>query len=76
MTTGGGIFLAAVGAILLFAVDYTLAGIDINVIGVILIVAGIAIVAFSLMNRRRVVRTERPVGEVRRERVIERDTEL
>lgn len=40
MTIGGSIFLIALGAILKFAVTYTLAGIDIQVVGVILMVAG------------------------------------
>lgn len=40
MTIGASIFLIAVGAILKFAVTYTLAGIDIQVVGVILMVAG------------------------------------
>lgn len=75
MTVGGGITLAAIGAILLFAVEYEIAGIDISVIGIILIVAGLAVVLFGLiaMNRRRVVRSvETPVTEVRQERVVER----
>jgi len=75
MTVGGGITLAAIGAILLFAVEYEIAGIDISVIGVILLVAGLAVVVFGLMNmnRRRVVRTvETPVTEVRHEQVVER----
>jgi hypothetical protein len=78
MTTGGGVVLAALGAILLYAVDFTLAGININVIGVILIVAGLAIVVLGLINssRRRTVATERPAGEVRRERVVERDPDV
>jgi hypothetical protein len=74
MTVGGGITLAAIGAILLFAVEFTIAGIDIAVIGGILIVAGLAVVLFGLMNmnRRRVVRTvETPVAEVRQERIVE-----
>lgn len=40
MTIGASIFLIAVGAILKFAVTYTVAGIDIQVVGVILMVAG------------------------------------
>jgi len=72
-TVGGGITLAAIGAILLFAVEFTIVGIDISVIGVILIVAGLAVVLFGLMNRRRVVRSvETPVTEVRQERIVER----
>jgi hypothetical protein len=40
MTIGASIFLIAVGAILKFAVTYTVAGIDIQTVGVILMVAG------------------------------------
>lgn len=40
MTIGASIFLIAVGAILKFAVTATVAGIDIQVVGVILMVAG------------------------------------
>lgn len=40
MTIGASIFLIAVGAILKFAVTYTVAGIDIQVVGVILMIAG------------------------------------
>jgi hypothetical protein len=40
MTIGGSIFLIAVGAILNFAVTATVAGIDIQTVGVILMIAG------------------------------------
>lgn len=40
MGIGINIFLMALGAILTFAVDATVAGLDINVVGVILMVAG------------------------------------
>ena len=40
MTIGVSIFLIAVGAILTFAVDARVAGIDIDVVGVILMIAG------------------------------------
>lgn len=40
MTIGGSIFLIALGAILKFAVTATFAGIDIQVVGVILMFAG------------------------------------
>jgi hypothetical protein len=42
---GAGIFLLAIGAILTFAVETTVAGIDIDVIGIILMLAG----AFGLL---------------------------
>lgn len=40
MTIGASIFMIAVGAILKFAVTATVAGIDIQVVGVILMVCG------------------------------------
>ncbi|MGB1582410.1 MAG: DUF6458 family protein [Solirubrobacterales bacterium] len=40
MTIGASLFLIAVGAILKFAVTYTVVGIDIQVVGVVLMVAG------------------------------------
>ena len=69
MTIGGSIALVVVGAILAFAVEFDLAGININVIGYILILAGIVgfVIGLATMNRRRtVVRQERPVVEERR----------
>lgn len=42
MTIGGSIFLIAVGAIFRYAVETEIAGIDIDVVGVILMIAGIA----------------------------------
>jgi hypothetical protein len=40
MTIGGSIFLLAVGAILKYAVTATVAGVDIQTVGVILMIAG------------------------------------
>jgi hypothetical protein len=81
MTIGSGIALAAIGAILFFAVDFTIAGLDIAVVGVILMLAGLAVIIFGLMaqSRARVVRsttTDRPVTEVRRERYVERNDDV
>jgi hypothetical protein len=45
---GGSLFLIAVGAILHFAVTADLAGIDIQVVGTILMVVGAVALAFSL----------------------------
>jgi hypothetical protein len=42
MTIGSSLFLIAVGAILKYAVTAHLAGIDLNVVGVILMLVGIA----------------------------------
>jgi len=57
MGIGAGVFLIAVGAILTFAVDYSVSGIDINVVGVILMIAGVIGIALDLAvfaPRRRV----------------------
>lgn len=73
MTIGGGIFLAVVGAILYFAVDAQIAGIDINVIGLILMIAGVAgIILGFVMSRPSGTRT-RTVETTPRERVIDRE---
>ena len=45
---GFGIFLVALGAILRYAVTAELAGLDIGVVGVILMVAGLVVFALSL----------------------------
>jgi hypothetical protein len=59
MGIGAGIFLVAVGAILTFAVDVTISGLDIAVVGVILMAAGAAGILLDLTifapRRRRVV---------------------
>ena len=55
MTIGFGLFLIAVGAILRFAVTATVAGIDIQTVGVILMVVGAIAFVISLVlefNRR------------------------
>lgn len=48
MAIGSSIFLVAVGAILTFAVDATVAGLDIDVVGIILMIAGAVGVLMSL----------------------------
>ena len=50
MTTATSLILIAVGAILTFAVSYEVAGIDIQTIGIILIVVGGIGLAFSLLT--------------------------
>ncbi len=49
MGIGVSLFLIAVGAILTWAVNYTVTGIDVNVVGVILMVVGIAGLLLSLL---------------------------
>lgn len=62
MGIGINIFLIAVGAILTFAVDATVAGLDIKVVGVILMVAGaigliLTLAVFAPRRRRTVTET-------------------
>ena len=70
MTIGGSIFLIAVGAILRYAVDVTVSGIEIQTIGLILMIAGVVglvIGLFLLTQTRRgvVVYADRPVVDDR-----------
>ena len=66
MTIGTSIFLIAVGAILKYAVTATVAGVDIQTVGVILMVAGVVglVIGLFLMvsaRERRAEVVERPV---------------
>ena len=49
MTTGFSLFLIAVGAILTWAVTYTVSGVDVNAVGVILMLVGAAGLLLSLL---------------------------
>ena len=66
MGIGGSIFLLALGAILAFAVNAHISGLDINVVGYVLMLAGLAglIITIYFWNSRRrtttVSSTERP----------------
>jgi TRAP-type C4-dicarboxylate transport system permease small subunit len=56
MTVGVSVFLLAVGAILKFAVTDTVEGVDLGIIGVILMVCGVIGLLFGLIqmaNQRR-----------------------
>jgi hypothetical protein len=55
MGIGVGIFLIVIGAIMAFALNVTVAGIDLDVVGWILMLAGVAglILFFYFWNRRR-----------------------
>lgn len=62
MGIGSSIFLLAVGAILTFAVNATVAGLDIHVVGFILTAAGVIGLIFTMLvlaprRRRTVVET-------------------
>lgn len=65
MTIGGSIGLIIVGAILAFAVTYDIAGLDINVIGFILMIGGLIglLVGLVIARRDRVTRTTRVVDD-------------
>jgi hypothetical protein len=49
MSTGFSLLLIAAGAVLAFAVDYRAQGIEIQTVGVILLVVGIVGLAFSML---------------------------
>jgi hypothetical protein len=65
MGIGGSVFLLALGAILAFAVNAEFSGIDINVVGYVLMLAGliglIVTIWFWNSRRRTVVQESRPV---------------
>ena len=69
MGIGASVFLLAIGAILAFAVDYSVSGVDINVIGWILMAAGVVGLFTTTLifgRRDRVVTTaSAPVTEER-----------
>jgi uncharacterized membrane protein len=52
VTIGGSIALLVVGAILAFAVNLDLPGLDLKVVGFILMLAGVVGLVFSVMNSR------------------------
>lgn len=74
MGIGVSIFLVAVGAILTFAVEANAEGIDINTVGIILMIVGGIGLLFSMLvlgNDR-----GRGVDRVDRERTVVRDREI
>jgi hypothetical protein len=74
MTYGGSIALIVIGAILRFAISYSPSGIDLQLVGVILMIAGVVGLIISLVwmfgRRRRTVTTTSaaPQTEVYEER--------
>jgi hypothetical protein len=72
MGIGASVFLIAVGGILTFATDVDLAGVELDVVGIILMVAGAIGLFVSLViwgpRRRSTAVVERPVVEERRVR--------
>jgi len=73
MSLGAGILLLAIGAILAFAIDIDVPGIDLTVVGYILMFAGVLgiILGIVLLSRRRqsVATTRTGVDPVSGERV-------
>ncbi len=58
MYAGGSLFLIAIGAILFWAVNYRVTGIDLHVVGLVLMVIGAIGLLFTLLSsvtmRRRI----------------------
>jgi hypothetical protein len=76
MGFGAGLFLAAIGAILTFAVNWTAKGFNIHTIGVILMIVGVLGIILDLVvfaPRRRTVSTS-VAQPAARQTVVERDT--
>jgi hypothetical protein len=71
MGIGVSIFLLALGAILAFAVDYEVSGLDISVIGVILMVCGAIGLALTML-----VFGRRDRGVVAEDRVVTRERDV
>ena len=79
MSIGGGIALIVIGAVLAFALDFQVAGIDIQLIGYILIAAGVVVtiigIAFASRRRSTVSTTRSAVDPATGERVERRSTD-
>ncbi|MEV0648851.1 DUF6458 family protein [Phytomonospora sp. NPDC050363] len=72
MGLGAAVFLIVLGAILTFALDWQLAGIDLDVVGWIFMLAGVVWAAFIVYgwNRRRAARPADVVEEHRYPRTV------
>lgn len=57
MTIGGAIVLIVIGAVLAFAIEVDIPGVSDDILGYILIAAGIVGLLFALMYRSRATRT-------------------
>jgi lipopolysaccharide export LptBFGC system permease protein LptF len=79
MSIGVGIFLVALGAIMAFAMEATTPGINVNTLGIILLLIGLVVVLYSLLfgsnlspwGQRRIVVRRRTVVEERPVEVVE-----
>lgn len=69
MTIGGGIALIVLGAILTYAVEFDIAGLNIDVIGIILMIGGLVGLVFGLITYFR-------ASSAGGERVVERRREI
>ena len=65
MTAGFGIFLIAIGAIIRYAINFEVAGVDEGTIGLILMIAGLAVLLISLIQFAMMDRDRRVVDERR-----------
>ncbi len=73
MGIGVSIFLIALGAILAFAVDFTVSGLEIQTVGVILMIVGAIGLVASLLFWSSFSPYRRPAGG---DRVVVRDREI
>ena len=73
MGIGVSLFFLAVGAILTWAVDASISGLDINVVGIILMVIGALGLLLTLLFWGGVSGRRRSEGTVVRERQVDRD---
>ena len=71
MGIGASVFLIALGAIFAFAVNFEVAGLDIKVIGIILMIAGAVGLALTLL-----VFGRRDRGTVAQDRVVTRERDV
>jgi hypothetical protein len=79
VSIGVGIFLMVLGAIMAFAMEATTPGINVNALGIILLLIGLVVVLYSLLfwnnlspwGRRRIVVRRRTVVEERPVEVVE-----
>ena len=76
MGIGASIMLIALGAILAFATDVEVSGLDLNVVGIILMIAGLAgllttLLIFGPRNRRSRQVVEGPGGTTVRRTLVE-----
>ncbi|MCW2713836.1 MAG: hypothetical protein JWN88_883 [Frankiales bacterium] len=71
MGIGASIFLIALGAILAFAVEFNIAGLDEKAVGIILMLAGAIGLAFTML-----VVNRRDRGVVAEDRIVTRERDV